>query len=212
MLRFAPKCCAVGTHAGPAPPPCPRSDLDSHHSAITAVQPPHEFLKRPRNYQLSVAAHIFCYHDVGFHSSRALWAPGSGVFCSRGIFVSALLRASGRFLASYCVVSLCWGGGFDHPGTMCSNLLLGEQQGSTTPRTKIAFRITDRDAFFEAGKESRSPTSLRCLPCLLCQAPESLRLVSAKKLFSLVLLSDLLPGHGQFFQNTALILRLSLLG
>ena len=151
---------------------------------------------------------------MGFHSSRALWAPGSGVFCSRGISVSALLRASGRFLASYCVVSLCWDGGFDHSGTMRSSLLLEEQQGSTTARTKIAttFCITDRDAFFQSGKESRSPASLRCLPCLLCQAPESLRLVSAKKLFSLVLLSGFLPGHGQFFQNTALILRLSLLG
>ena len=52
-----------------------------------------------------------------------------------------------------------------------------------------------------------------CTPARLAQdAVKAMRLLSAKKLFSLVLLGDPLPGHGQFFQNTALILRLSLLG
>jgi hypothetical protein len=36
-----------------------------HYSTITAVPPPHEFLQKPRNYQLSVAAHIFLLPRCG---------------------------------------------------------------------------------------------------------------------------------------------------
>ena len=95
---------------------------------------------------------------------------------------------------------------------MCSNLLLGEQQGSTTARTKIAttFRITDRDAFSSRVRNREALLPFDAFHAF--SAKRRLWLVSAKKLFSLVLLSDPLPGHGQFFQNTALILRLSLLG
>ena len=138
----------------------PRSDLDSDYSTITAVPPPHEFLKRPRNYQLSVAAHIFfvtTMWDFILLERFGRQAHASSVLV--GISVSALLRACGRFLASYCVVSLCWGGGFDHPGTMCSSLLLGEQQGSTTPRTKIGttFRITDDSSSRIRNREALLP-------------------------------------------------------
>jgi hypothetical protein len=64
-----------------------------------------------------------------------------------------------------------------------------------------------------AGLVAGLARAQRLSPARLAQdAVKTTRLVSAKKLFSLVLLSDLLPGHGQFLQNTALILRLSLLG